>query len=67
MHAAIVLKPGQEASESEIIEHCRKFIAGYKCPKSVEFMAALPMSGAGKILKRDLRAPYWKDKVRGVN
>ncbi|MCY1331059.1 Long-chain-fatty-acid--CoA ligase [compost metagenome] len=67
VHAAVVLKPGQQAGETEIIEHCRKFIAGYKCPKSVEFMAALPMSGAGKILKRDLRAPYWKDKTRAVN
>ncbi|MCY1353041.1 Long-chain-fatty-acid--CoA ligase FadD13 [compost metagenome] len=67
VHAVVVLKPGCEAAEAEIIEHCRQRIAGYKCPKSVEFTTALPLSGAGKILKRDLREPYWKGKARAVN
>ncbi len=67
VHAVIVLKSGVEASAEEIIEHCHTLIAGYKCPKSVEFATSLPVSGAGKILKRDLREPYWKKRDRGVN
>lgn len=67
VHAVIVLKPGSSAEGEEIIEHCRRFIAGYKCPKTVEFREALPLSAAGKILKRDLRSPYWKDQQRAVN
>jgi len=67
VHAVVVLRPGVQASEVELREHCRQFIAGYKCPKSVEFREALPLSGAGKILKRDLRAPYWEGRTRAVN
>ncbi|SDO68957.1 long-chain-fatty-acid--CoA ligase [Pseudomonas jinjuensis] len=67
VHAVVVCKSGQEASAEEIIAHCRQHIAGYKCPKSVEFKKALPLSGAGKILKRDLREPYWKGQDRAVN
>ena len=47
------------ATEAEVIDFCRERLANYKCPKSVEFRDELPKSGAGKILKRDLRAPYW--------
>jgi acyl-CoA synthetase (AMP-forming)/AMP-acid ligase II len=47
---------------AELIEHCRRSIAGYKVPKSVEFRTdPLPKSGPGKVLKRELRAPYWPD------
>jgi long-chain acyl-CoA synthetase len=67
VHAVIVLKAGCEAVEAEIAEHCRQRIAGYKCPKSVEFITSLPLSGAGKVLKRELREPYWKDQIRAVN
>ncbi|MBO3278084.1 acyl-CoA synthetase [Pseudomonas schmalbachii] len=67
VHAVVVLRPGVEASDEQLIEHCRQHIAGYKCPKSIEFRDGMPLSGAGKILKRDLRAPYWKDKARAVN
>jgi long-chain acyl-CoA synthetase len=51
---------------AQLIEHCRERIAGYKCPHSVEFRTALPVSGAGKILKRDLRAPFWEGRERRV-
>ncbi|MNW15022.1 Long-chain-fatty-acid--CoA ligase [compost metagenome] len=54
-------------SEDQVRAHCRESIAGYKCPKSVEFRTELPLSGAGKILKRDLREPYWAGLARGVN
>ncbi|WP_256658065.1 hypothetical protein [Pseudomonas sp. D(2018)] len=42
--------------------HCRERVAGYKCPKTVEIRETLPMSAAGKILKRDLREPYWQTR-----
>ncbi|MEG2977811.1 MAG: hypothetical protein RR882_17300, partial [Comamonas sp.] len=46
-----------EVDEAQLRLHCREFIAGYKCPKSVEFRAELPLSAAGKVLKRELRKP----------
>jgi long-chain acyl-CoA synthetase len=55
VHAVVVLKPGHVVSADAIRDHCRRFIAGYKCPKTVEFRDALPLSAAGKVLKRDLR------------
>lgn len=68
VHAIITLRDGESATEEEILAHCRKYIAGYKCPKSIEFrQAPMPMSGAGKILKRDLREPYWQARTRQVN
>ncbi|MNM55419.1 Long-chain-fatty-acid--CoA ligase [compost metagenome] len=67
IHAVITLKPGAQASEEELRAHCRESIAAYKCPKSVEFRDSLPISGAGKILKRDLRAPFWQDKASAAN
>jgi long-chain acyl-CoA synthetase len=66
VHAAIVLKAGMQATAEEIQIHCRALIAGYKCPKSVEFRSELPLSAAGKVLKTALREPYWKDRQRAV-
>jgi len=68
VHAVVVLKPDQDVSVDELIQHCKTQIAGYKTPKSITFETeALPKSGAGKILKRDLRKPYWEDEDRQVN
>lgn len=64
--ACIVLKPGAKATESEIIDFCKANIASYKSPKSVEFLDALPRSGAGKILKRELRDKYWENSERKI-
>jgi len=58
--ALVVLKPDMEADESEIMQYVRKYLAGYKVPKSVEFREELPKGGTGKILKKDLREPYWE-------
>ncbi len=58
--ACIVLKRDAELSEAEIIAHAREHIAGYKCPKSVDFIEELPRNPSGKILRRKLRAPYWE-------
>ena len=57
--AFVVLKKGASATSAEIIAFCRDHLANFKCPKSIEFIDELPKSGAGKILKRDLRAAYW--------
>lgn len=67
VHAIVVLKPGTEVSATEIISHCRKLIAGYKCPRSIDFRIELPISGAGKILKNELRKPFWDDRQKKVN
>ncbi|HYL63868.1 MAG TPA: long-chain-fatty-acid--CoA ligase [Candidatus Methylomirabilis sp.] len=60
--ALVVLRPGQKASESDLIEHCRGRLAHYKCPRSVDFMDQLPRTGTGKVLKRELRKKYWQDQ-----
>jgi len=61
------IRPGQHASLEDIQAHCRTRIAGYKVPRSVDFIAALPRNPSGKILKRELRKPYWADRERQVN
>jgi acyl-CoA synthetase (AMP-forming)/AMP-acid ligase II len=65
--ACVVVKEGEQLSEADIIAHSRDHIAGYKCPKSVDFIEALPRNPSGKILRRELRAPYWDGKDRAVN
>ena len=68
VHAVIIPKEGMTPSTDEIVEHCRPLIANYKLPRSTELRAdPLPLSGAGKVLKRDLRAPFWENKARQVN
>lgn len=65
--ACVVVKKDQQLTEAEIIAAARNLIAGYKCPKSVDFIEALPRNPSGKILRKDLRAPYWAGKDRAVN
>ena len=60
VHAVVVLKPGATLTLTELQVHCKTLIAGYKCPKSVEFRDLLPMSSVGKVLKTALREPHWK-------
>lgn len=67
VHAVIVAKPGFHLAAAEIREHVKTLIAGYKAPRSVEFIDALPVSGAGKIQKHELRKKYWADADRQVN
>lgn len=68
VHGIVLLHEGQEATEDDLISHCKSLIAGFKCPRSVSFQTEpLPLSGAGKILKTELRKPYWKDGERNVN
>jgi acyl-CoA synthetase (AMP-forming)/AMP-acid ligase II len=68
VHAIVVLHEGHSVTEEELIVHCRELIAGYKLPKSVTFRGEpLPLSGAGKVLKTDLRKPFWEGLDRQVN
>jgi acyl-CoA synthetase (AMP-forming)/AMP-acid ligase II len=55
VHAVISLEPGQAVTEAELVEHCREHIAGYKCPKGLSIWDALPLSGAGKLQKNEIR------------
>jgi acyl-CoA synthetase (AMP-forming)/AMP-acid ligase II len=64
--AFVVLKPGETASDAEIIDAARRHLAGYQKPRSVEFLEALPKAPTGKILKRELRDPFWQDRTRRV-
>ncbi len=65
--AAVSLKKGRTATEEEIIEFSKKHLAGYKKPTSVDFIEELPKNQNGKILRKDLKAPYWKGKERKIN
>lgn len=65
--AAVSLRAGMTVTEEEIIEHCRKYLAGYKKPKSVVFLESLPKSAYGKILRRALKEPYWQGKGRMIS
>lgn len=68
VHAIVILREGHSASEEELIEHCKPLIANYKRPRSISFRSeAFPLSGAGKILKTELRKPFWEGVDRGVS
>jgi long-chain acyl-CoA synthetase len=60
VHALVVLKEGATAMDKEIITFCKSHLASYKSPKSIEFVESLPKNPQGKILKKDIRAKYWK-------
>ena len=62
VHAVVVPEPGQTITKAEIIAYCADQLAGYKKPKSVEFVDELPVSGYGKILRREVRDRYWSDQ-----
>ena len=67
IHAFVVLKAGQEVSAEDLTAHCRELIANYKCPRSIDFVDALPISGAGKVLKAKLREPFWQGRSRHIS
>jgi acyl-CoA synthetase (AMP-forming)/AMP-acid ligase II len=64
--AIVVTKPGADVTDRQIIDFARERIAHYKAPRSVDFVAALPRNPSGKILKRELRRPYWAHRDRQV-
>ncbi len=67
VHAVVVLHHQAAIAEDELGAHCRSLIAGYKTPRSFEFVDALPISGAGKVLKRELRKAHWTANDRQVS
>jgi acyl-CoA synthetase (AMP-forming)/AMP-acid ligase II len=67
VHAVVVPASGQTVTLEELRGFCAERIAGYKTPRSIELVEALPLSAAGKVLKRELRKPYWAGQERGVH
>ncbi len=65
--AIVVVAPGTDPMPEELIAFSRQRLAGFKCPTSVEFVDVLPRNPSGKVLKKDLRAPYWEGRERKVN
>ena len=56
----------QQATEQELIAHCKEHLAGYKCPKSVEFWSQLPTTPVGKILRKDVKKKFWEGRDRSI-
>jgi len=68
VHAVVAMKNGAEVSADELIAFCKTLIASYKCPRSIDIRETpLPLTGAGKILKRELRRPFWESRERSVS
>ena len=63
----VVRAAGTSLTEQDVIDYARERLARYKCPTSVDFIDALPRNPSGKILKKDLRAPFWAGRDRMVN
>jgi long-chain acyl-CoA synthetase len=67
VHATVVLAPGASLTPEEIREFGKQHLASYKVPRSVDYVDDLPRTGSGKILKRQLRAPYWAGRISQVS
>jgi acyl-CoA synthetase (AMP-forming)/AMP-acid ligase II len=67
VHAVVVLRSGATLTAGDLREHVKTLIAGYKAPRRMEIADALPLSGAGKVLKRELRQKYWDGNDRQVH
>ncbi len=66
VHATVVLAPGASLSEADVVAFAREHLASYKTPRSVTFAGELPRTGSGKLLKRELRAPYWAGQTSKI-
>ena len=64
--AFVVPRPDAVVTDEELLEHCRSQLAKFKVPTAVTFIDALPRNPSGKVLKRELRAPYWEDRARNI-
>jgi acyl-CoA synthetase (AMP-forming)/AMP-acid ligase II len=68
VHAIVILHEGKTVNETELVAHCRELIAGYKLPKGITLRTEpMPLSGAGKVLKTELRKPFWEGRDRQIN
>lgn len=66
VHAVVVLHPDASLDEAQVVAFAREHLAGYKIPRSVSFAETIPRTGSGKILKRVLREPFWKNHESGI-
>jgi fatty-acyl-CoA synthase/long-chain acyl-CoA synthetase len=66
VHAVVVKRPGATLDDPDVVEHARRHLAGYKVPRSISWIDELPKTGSGKILKRELRQPYWAERGSNV-
>jgi fatty-acyl-CoA synthase/long-chain acyl-CoA synthetase len=66
VHATVVRAPGSSLTAAEVTAFARENLAGYKAPRSVDFTGELPRTGSGKVLKRQLRAPFWAGRTAQV-
>jgi acyl-CoA synthetase (AMP-forming)/AMP-acid ligase II len=66
VHAIVVVRPGATLSKEQITTYAREHLAGYKVPRSISFTDEIPRTGSGKILKRELRKPFWEGRKSRV-
>ncbi len=66
VHAVVVKRKGASLNDADVQTFAREHLAGYKLPRSVEYREEIPRTGTGKILKRELRAPWWEGHTSGV-
>jgi acyl-CoA synthetase (AMP-forming)/AMP-acid ligase II len=66
VHAEVMLREGADVSEDALIAHAKAKLGSYKAPKSVRFVAELPLSSVGKVLRRQVRRPYWEGRERQI-
>lgn len=64
--ACVIVVDGRSVTKEALIEYCRERLAGYKIPKSIEFVASFPLTGSGKVAKKTLREPFWREQKRAV-
>jgi acyl-CoA synthetase (AMP-forming)/AMP-acid ligase II len=67
VQAVVVLKASQTLGEEELIAHCKGRLAGYKCPKAIDFWDTLPTTTVGKILRKDVKKMFWQGHERSIN
>jgi acyl-CoA synthetase (AMP-forming)/AMP-acid ligase II len=66
VHAIVVIQPGKTLTKDQITAYAREHLAGYKVPRSLSYMTEIPRTGSGKILKRELRKPFWEGRKSRV-
>ena len=64
---AICVRDDESLTEEQLIEHCREYLARYKCPTKIEWRDEIPRNASGKVQKHILREPYWKNQGRAVS
>ena len=66
VHSVVVIRPGAQLTEEALVVYAKEHLAGYKVPRSISWIDELPKTGSGKVLKRELRAPFWAGRTSQV-